>query len=244
MVIAGCSHSSGAEIDGTLDSKYNREHSFGNLFAQKMGYIPVNISTPGATNQLIARHILRWFSENKTIVNNKNNNVALLVNWTESVRIEAPFEFPADTSFPSSDWPVDQEMFLQINPGYTGYSNREKEKQERYHRFIAHEVPFCELLSLQMVLMIQYFCKANNYRYFMSSTGYVFTEENLPWTKTYMRMVDDKHYYSFRVKDDSFYEKFKQRGFVNPKAQYGHHGEEAHKAHADDLCTYFKRKGV
>jgi hypothetical protein len=244
MVIAGCSHSSGSEIDGTLDSKYNREHSFGNLFAQKMGYIPINIATPGATNQLVARHILRWFAENKDIVNNKTNNVALLVNWTESIRVEAPFEFPADTSFPSADWQVDQEQFIQINPGYTGYSAREKEKQERYHRFIAHEVPFCEILSLQMILMIQYFCQANNYRYFMSSAGYVFTEENLPWTRHYMRLVNDKHYYNFRTKEDAFYEKFKLRGHVNHKAKYGHHDEAAHKAHADDLYNYFKRKGV
>lgn len=244
MLIAGCSHSSGSEIDGTLDSAYNRQHSFGNIFAKKMGYEPINIATPGATNQLIARHILRWFAENKSIVDNKSNNVAVLANWTESIRVEAPFSAPADTSFPSSDWPVEQEMFLQINPGWTGYSTREKEKQERYHRFIAHEIPFCEILSLQMVLMIQYFCQANNYRYFMSSAGYVYTEECLQWTRPYMRMVNEKHYYSFRNKEDSFYEKFKQRGFVNPKAKYGHHDELAHKAHADDLYNYFKRKGV
>lgn len=244
MLIAGCSHSSGSEIDGTLDSAYNRQHSFGNLFAKKMGYEPINIATPGATNQLIARHIMRWFAENKQIVNNKTNNVAVLVNWTESVRVEAPFDFPADTCYPSSDWPVEQELFLQINPGYTGYSAREKEKQERYHRFITSELAFCEILSLNLVLLIQNFCKANNYRYFMSSAGYVFTEKYIPWTRDYMRLVDEKHYYSFRTKEDSFYEKYKLRGHINPKAKYGHHDDLAHKAHADDLYSYFKRKGV
>lgn len=244
MLVAGCSHSSGSEIDGTPDSAFNRQRSFGNLFAKKMGYEPINIAIPGATNQLIVRTIMRWFSENKSIVNNNTNNVAVLVNWTESVRVEAPFDFPTDISVLSSDWPIAQEMFIQINPGYTGYSAREKEKQERYHRFITSELAFCEILSLSMVLLIQNFCKANNYRYFMSSAGYIFTEEFIPWTKEYIRLVDEKHYYNFRIKEDSFYEKFKLRGHINPKAKYGHHGELAHKAHADDLYSYFKRKGV
>lgn len=244
MLIAGCSHSSGSEIDGTPDSAYNRQHSFGNLFANKLGYQPINISTPGATNQLIARHVMRWFAENKSIVNNKTNNVAVLVNWTESIRVEAPVDFPSNIVVPSSDWPVAPEQFIQINPGYTGYSAREKEKQERYHRFIVNELAFCEILSLSMVLLIQNFCKANNYRYFMSSAGYLFTEECIHWTREYTKLVDENHYYMFRNKEDAFYEKFKLKGHINPKAKYGHHGELAHKAHADDLHSYFKRKGV
>ena len=36
MLIAGCSHAAGSEIDGTEDSVYNRQHSFGALLAVKM----------------------------------------------------------------------------------------------------------------------------------------------------------------------------------------------------------------
>jgi len=59
MLIAGCSHTAGSEIDGTEDSKYNRLHSYGGILAEKMGYIPVNIAEPGSTNSTIARSVLQ-----------------------------------------------------------------------------------------------------------------------------------------------------------------------------------------
>ena len=36
LLIAGCSHAAGSEIDGKEDSKYNREHSYGALVAKKL----------------------------------------------------------------------------------------------------------------------------------------------------------------------------------------------------------------
>ena len=63
MLIAGCSHTAGSEINGLEDSVYNRQKSYGNQLAYKMGYTPVNIAEPGSTNPTIARSILQWFSE-------------------------------------------------------------------------------------------------------------------------------------------------------------------------------------
>lgn len=34
MLVTGCSHAGGSEIDGTEDSAYNREHSFGNVLGK------------------------------------------------------------------------------------------------------------------------------------------------------------------------------------------------------------------
>jgi hypothetical protein len=33
LLIAGCSHTAGSEIDGSEDSKHNRKHSYGNQLA-------------------------------------------------------------------------------------------------------------------------------------------------------------------------------------------------------------------
>ena len=60
-LIAGCSHSAGSEIDGTEDSKFNRDNAFGSLLSKKLDREPINIAINGGTNATIARSILNWF---------------------------------------------------------------------------------------------------------------------------------------------------------------------------------------
>ena len=85
MLIAGCSHTAGSEIDGNIDSMYNRQHSYGNQLAKKLGYSPVNIAICGMTNSGIARSVLDWFH---TCYKN-NLEVFTLIGWSDSIRIEA-----------------------------------------------------------------------------------------------------------------------------------------------------------
>jgi len=87
MLIAGCSHAAGSEIDGTGDSKYNRQHSFGNLLAEKLGYRPINIAVTAATNMGIARSVLQWFSEQ---YDPAVQEVFVLIAWAECSRMEMP----------------------------------------------------------------------------------------------------------------------------------------------------------
>jgi hypothetical protein len=61
LLIAGCSHAAGSEIDGNEDSEYNREHSYGALVAKKLKRKPINISQVGATNTGISRQVQQWF---------------------------------------------------------------------------------------------------------------------------------------------------------------------------------------
>ena len=63
MLIAGCSHAAGSEINGTEDSIYNRQQSFGARLASKLGYRPINIASNGASNSGIARSVLKWFEK-------------------------------------------------------------------------------------------------------------------------------------------------------------------------------------
>ena len=88
MLIAGCSHASGSEIDGQQDSKFNRQHSFGNILASKFGYNPINMAEPGSTNPTIARSILQWFSEK---YDSDSMDVFVLISWTDSSRMEVPW---------------------------------------------------------------------------------------------------------------------------------------------------------
>ena len=61
LLIAGCSHAAGSEIDGNEDSQYNRDHSFGALVAKKLKRKPVSIAQVGATNTGIADKLCNGF---------------------------------------------------------------------------------------------------------------------------------------------------------------------------------------
>ena len=89
LLIAGCSHSTGSEIDGNEDSQYNREHSFGALVAKKLNRKPVSIGQVGATNTGISRQVMQWFHN---CYNPDTMNVNVLVCWTEPTRLEVPSE--------------------------------------------------------------------------------------------------------------------------------------------------------
>lgn len=63
LLVAGCSHAAGSEIDGQEDSVYNRSKSFGGMLAKHMGYTPHNISLNGSANGSIARSVMNWFEK-------------------------------------------------------------------------------------------------------------------------------------------------------------------------------------
>ena len=83
MLIAGCSHTSGSEIDGQEDSKYNRLHSYGGVLASMLGYEPCNMAEPGSTNATIARSVLEWF---KNEYDPNEMEVFVVVGWTEDLK--------------------------------------------------------------------------------------------------------------------------------------------------------------
>ena len=245
MLIAGCSHSAGSEIDGNASSKYNREHSFGNLLAYKLGLQPINIAMNGSCNSTIARGVIEWFSEHKEKV--KNNNVFVMINWTEPSRLEAPAEWETDysTATMGADWASSScKNYLQINIGHEGFDSREKEIQKVYKNFMVTGGPYFEVNSAQHILQMQYFCESRNVRWLMTNTAYMLTKQFDKWTRFYYREVDKQHYYKLKEDHESFYEKYRQLGYVNTKAKWGHHAEIPHALHAEDLYNFVKSNNI
>jgi hypothetical protein len=238
MLIAGCSHTVGSEIDGETDSLYNRQHSYGNLLANKLGYEPINIAVCGYTNSAIARSVLEWFNTNDTT----NLDIHVLIGWTESVRIEAPFEFPTwhnKLNGQYCDWFSESSTeFLQINVSHKGYSDREKDIQEDYQNFIVRRSEYMEVVSANLILQLQYFLKHKNVSYLMVNAGYMFSESNKKYLQVYQQMIDNTRYYKFENNEESFYQKFKRLGYKNNNAKYEHHSEEPHRLYADELYKY------
>jgi len=95
LLIAGCSHIAGAEINGAQDSVYNRQYSFGNCLARKLNKIPVNIGHHSISNAGIARSVMTWIDNQ---LKSDYVNLSVVIAWTDSGRMELvrPYEIDGE----------------------------------------------------------------------------------------------------------------------------------------------------
>lgn len=238
-LVAGCSHSAGAEIDGTEDSAYNRINSFGSLLATKLGYEPLNIAISGSTNSGISRSILNWFTEQ---YDPTTMEVFVIIGWTESGRIEVPAQDRSGDYFsgnPSCQWyDSAANSFYRINYGWEGHTAYEKQMIPTYQKFMVDNEIMLETWGARDVLMTQYFLQSHNINYVMCSTMHMFTPGE-HFTSYMVNLIDEKRYYKLKEEDDqTFYWKYKNLGYENPKAKYWHHDEEPHRLYAEELYKF------
>lgn len=242
LLIAGCSHAAGAEINGVEDSVYNRSNSFGNILSRKLGMIPINIAQHGLSNQGIARIIMNWFHYQ---YNPDIQDVHVLISFTESVRVEFPrrdsIENSTSITTRSANWlDASTDLYYRFSMGdYAGKNDAETYALENAQRFIVENETFFEVSSLYNVILLQQFFKAHNIKYMMCNTmhmftGYVKQIENL------LPLVDLTKYRHMMHDDESFYIKYKNLGYTNQKAKYWHHSEEPHRLYADDLYNFIE----
>jgi hypothetical protein len=240
MLISGCSHTSGSEIDGNEDGEYNRLHSFGGVLAQKMNYMPVNIAEPGSTNPTIARSILEWFSAE---YDPDQMEVFVVIGWTEITRMEVPTERISWYDQNSTHWewyPESNRYYWRINMGWPGHDPEEKELIAKYHRFIAENERYLEIATLNLILQLQYFLKSHGIDYIMCSTMPIVTKNT--HTDFYIGCVDRDKYMDFMDNDKAFYWYYKNLGYQNPKAKYFHHDSTPHRLYAEKLYNFIERK--
>lgn len=236
MLIAGCSHTSGSEINGTEDSEYNRQHSYGNQLAYKLGYEPINFAEPGSTNPTIARSILEWFNTN---YKPEEMKVFVLIGWTESTRMEVPWHNPAHygAHCPYGDYYASSgSEYLRINMGWLGLNPEEKEIIPSYHTFIAQNEKYLEIISANAVLQLQYFLKMHKVDYTMCNVMHMFTSDK--HLDFYTSLIDATKYMHVDDNDLSFYTRYKTAGYTNPKAKYWHHDEIPHRMYAEELFNF------
>jgi hypothetical protein len=242
MLIAGCSHTAGSEIDGQPDSIYNRQHSYGNLLAKRLGYRPINIAVCGFSNGAIARSVLEWFNDQYT----DNMEVFVFIAWTESLRVDAPYEFPTwhqEIGGQCVDWFTSSSTdFLQINIHDNSHEGREKDAQDDYRKFVVNRGEYLEIVSANLILQLQYFFKYKNIKYLMANAGHQFSEENEKYLKVYLNNIDESNFINLRSNPKSFYHKYRVLGYTNPIAKYGHHGEEPHRLFSDILYNFLMEK--
>ena len=241
MLIAGCSHAAGSEINGQEDSVYNRQHSFGAELARQYGYRPINIAQNGMTNSGIARSVLRWFKNHYDPINMK---VFVLVAWTESTRLEVPNNrgYAYNISSKAADWYDDTaNQYMRVTFGWDGGDDEERAVVPYYHKFMAQNEPFLEIMTVQVVLQLQYFLKSKSVNYLMCNALHVFNK-HIPQLKTYFELIDTDKYYKMTDNDEAFFVKYRNLGYENKKAKYWHHNEVPHKMYATELARYMEEK--
>jgi hypothetical protein len=242
LLIAGCSHAAGSEMNGCEDSVYNRSNSFGNILARKVGMVPINIAQHGLSNQGIVRTILNWFHYQ---YNPNIQEVHVLVAWTESIRVEFPRNDAIESSTSiitrSANWLDNStDFYYRFSMGdYAGKTNAESYLMQNAQRFIVENEIFFEINSLYNILLLQHFFQSQNVKYVMCNTMHMFTSyvkqiENL------LPLVDFTKYRHMMHDGEAFYPKYKNIGYENPKAKYWHHSEEPHRLFADDLYQFIE----
>jgi hypothetical protein len=239
FLIAGCSHAAGSEINGQEDSVYNRQHAFGALVAEHFGYKSVSIAQNGMNNSGIARSILNWFKQN---YDPSRMEVFALVAWTECTRLEVPMEriYYYDHSSKAADWfDKTANQYMRVTFGWEGGDPEEKSIVPQYHKFMAQNEAFLELQAVQLVLQIQYFLKSLNVNYLMCNSLYMFNTK-VKQVKEMVSLIDETKYYKVFDNEASFYQKYKELGYVNELAKYWHHGEEPHRLYAKELIDYIE----
>ena len=240
MLIAGCSHAAGSEIDGTEDSAYNRHNCFGSLLAGSMGYETVNLSIVGNNNSGIARSVLKWFEAN---YDPEQMEVVVLIAWTDSTRLEIPVN--RDVYQPNenlTNWfDITAKRFYRLTLDWEGDPKTpgEVEMTKKLHRFIVENEKFVEILSINFVLQMEYFLKSKNIKYVMCNSMPMFqsTTEHLGF---YLSLVDSTKYYGVHNASEAFYPKYKELGYVNEKAKHWHHGEKPHRIFSEELYNYIQ----
>jgi hypothetical protein len=242
LLIAGCSHAAGAEIDGTMDSPYNRKSCFGSVLADKLERTPVNLALHGSSNSTIARSILNWFN---TEYDAEAMDVFVLVSWTESSRLEVGVDhgygYHTAGGSPNADWfDPTSNSYYRVNFGWTGGDEHEKAITPSYHRFMAENSTMLEIWAANFVLQLQYFFKWKNIPYVMCDSMHMFTRTD-KFVKQYIDLIDSDRYFHLNKGDDeTFYWRYTNMGFRNPNAKYWHHNEVPHALYAEELHNFIK----
>ena len=242
MLVTGCSHAAGHEIDGEQDSAYNRANSFGSKLANSLGYTPVNMALGGQSNPSITRGILEWFHK---VYDPELHDVFVLVSWTESSRMDVPGPFSIShlSGNPHAQWYARvNSSFVQINSGWKGGNLREQEFVAPYHEFQAMNLKYLQIISANCALQLQYFFQSRNIRYVMCNTMQMFDPD--AYVGTYLKHIDQTHYIDMLDNSKAFYWYYRNLGFNNPKAKYWHHDEVPHDLYAQKLLAFIETHNI
>lgn len=238
LLIVGCSHAGGYEIDGNMESEYNRQNSFGNKLAERLRRTPINLSHGGLSNQGIARSAMRWIDREW---DRDTQDLMVLVCWSESSRMEVPvkdgqMQYYTD-GLDSHKLHVNN-LYYQVNMGWTGGNDEEARKIQSLQSFMGDHDKFLETLGAMQVIMLQNLFDNMGIQYLMCNTMHMFIPG--PHLANYTSLIETARYYNAYDNQRSFFWYYRNQGYENPKAKYWHHDETPHELYAQELYDFYK----
>ncbi len=240
MLVNGCSHTAGSEIEYNNQSMCY-EKAWGKWLCNMTGQDYINISRPGAGNEYIRRTTQDWIIENVFL--NKlytKEDLEVIVMWSGFDRQEVFFQDSniMDNVNPSSDTKLHKsKMNLEIK--------RLKEVIIYFHDYL-----YSNLKNLTTINNLLYFLNTHNIKYtFLNGLNTFITLDEL--NENYQKHVLYQSYYnSLWIFNEM--NKNKHLGFFNKEDTFFHHlndytyfewSEFSHKGHfGEDAHKYWAKK--
>ena len=233
ILINGCSHSAGSEIEGSGigEGNYNREHCFGALLSKRLGVPYTNIALPGASNDYINRTTCMWILDNPTLI----KKTLFLINWTGSNRSEIFFnEYTGSTYWHFiphvSDKSVGHIHTDHYAPMFPEEMHRNLTVLSKY-MFVNEE--HWEINRYLNIINLQTILKSNNLNYIFKN-GFQWCAAGERYNY-YRDKIDNKKFIGFDNEEHSFFEHCLNEGFSIAGQQYYHHRQAAHEYWANRL---------
>ena len=145
--LLGCSHVSGSEIEGWgigHSTPFNLANSFPSQFAKLIGYHPINLGSPGASND----YIFRTFTELLETTQITPNDI-VIVFWTGEERIE--IQDPL-----TREW---MQFSVGMSTNISGYTSTHKEFYDLYQRLMCMEPMRGRLNKIKNIFALNYLAK-------------------------------------------------------------------------------------
>ena len=246
LVINGCSHSVGSEIDGPgiNDGRRCRDQSFGSLLAKKLDMEVVHLALPGGSNDRISRSTLAWLGDNIDAINSREIDPIFLIHWTGAQRSE----FRVSTEpFPSPlvDHKNNDDSYRPLSVGLVSTSLGISKKITDWfnHLFVYDEIYWSDN-KIKNILTLQNTFKTHGLKYWFGDSFDFFTKgKNF---NSFAKLVDQKYFPYFDNLDMTYYWFCKNNGYnnIDPTNQIWHLGADAHEFYSNFLYTEFVKVGL
>lgn len=236
VLINGCSHSAGSEIEGSGigEGNYNRENSFGAQFAKALNCSYTNIAYPGASNDYIARTTLYWILDNKELA----KRTLFLIHWTGTDRTEYFYDEGKTSAFDFIPFKPDTNVTHLHPQHYPDWAPKQWTKNLDVlsnQLFLNHTQ--WDINRYNNIIQTQEFLKSNGYKYVFRNAFQCC--ENRPRYKYYIDKLDKDNFLHWDNAEESFYDHCINVGYDVEGQQYWHHKLDAHTYWAKKLLNSF-----
>lgn len=249
LVINGCSHSVGSEIQGLgiNDSRECRDNSFGAVLAKKLDRTPVHLAYPAGSNDRILRTTLAWIGDNIQAIQNNEIDPIFLIHWTGMQRTEYRLE---DEPFPSEfvDHLNYDNCYRPITIGTTSMSfNVSKRIVHWFNQLFVFDTIQWSDNKIKNIVALQSVFKSLKLKYWFGDAFDAF--EGCELGKNFYsisKLIDQKYFPYFNKVDMTFYRYCRSRGFSNldPSNRVWHLGLDAHQFYSEFLFEEFNKSGL